>query len=91
MSNIDLCGVPRCRRPRMLLYAAKRNGERTAQPIGVCEYHWSKHCDEEDPFDLRGPDPAVPAIPTLTVPGQDEQTPAKVERSEPDPNPTSDP
>lgn len=45
------CDVKRCRRVTLLTYAAF--GPRRKKDVGVCEFHWEKHCDEEDKFDLR--------------------------------------
>jgi hypothetical protein len=45
------CEIKRCRRHSLLGYGAF--GPRRTKEVGVCEYHWEKHCDEEDKFDLR--------------------------------------
>ena len=47
-----MCDVARCKRPTMLTYAAFAK-EWKAKDVKVCEYHWKKHCDEGDTFDLR--------------------------------------
>lgn len=46
-----MCDVSRCKRGVMLSYAAF--GARRTKSVDVCEYHWVKHCDEGDKFDLR--------------------------------------
>jgi hypothetical protein len=45
------CDVKRCRRPMLISYAAF--GARRTKDVSVCQYHWDKHCDDEDKFDLR--------------------------------------
>jgi hypothetical protein len=45
------CDVSRCKRPMLLSYAAF--GARRTKDASVCQYHWEKHCDDEDKFDLR--------------------------------------
>ncbi len=45
------CDVKRCRRASFLGYTAF--GPRRKKEVDVCEYHWEKHCDEGDKFDLR--------------------------------------
>ena len=45
------CDIKRCRRFSIVMYAAF--GPRRTKEVGVCEYHWGKHCDEGDAFDLR--------------------------------------
>jgi len=47
----DKCEVKRCRRSVLLIYSAF--GPRRNKDVSVCEYHWGKHCDEGDAFDLR--------------------------------------
>ena len=47
-----MCDVPRCKRPIMLTYASFKE-EWKVKDVKVCEYHWHKHCDDKDPFDLR--------------------------------------
>ena len=46
-----MCHVGRCKRQTMLSYAAF--GENSTKDVDVCQYHWKKHCDEADKFDLR--------------------------------------
>ena len=45
------CDVKRCRKAPLLSYTAF--GPRRTKEVSVCEYHWEKHCDEADRFDLR--------------------------------------
>ena len=49
------CEVARCRRPMLITYAAF-NGH-TFKPktgeVRICQHHWSKHCDDNDKFDIR--------------------------------------
>jgi hypothetical protein len=45
------CEIKRCRRVTIVGYAAF--GPQRTKEVGVCEFHWEKHCDEEDKFDLR--------------------------------------
>ena len=45
------CDVKRCRRASFLGYAAF--GPRRKKEVDVCMFHWEKHCDEGDKFDLR--------------------------------------
>ena len=50
-----MCEVSRCKRPTMLTYAAfeePKKGKRI-KDVAVCEYHWQKHSDDDDAFDLR--------------------------------------
>jgi hypothetical protein len=35
----------------MLSYAAFGPGR--TKDVSVCDYHWSKHCDDDDKFDLK--------------------------------------
>ncbi|KKN92302.1 hypothetical protein LCGC14_0207930 [marine sediment metagenome] len=44
------CDVKRCRRFFYLEYAAFKKRTRC---VSVCDFHWQKHCDEDDKFDLR--------------------------------------
>ncbi len=44
------CEVKGCGGNTILGYAAF--GSRRNKEVGVCEYHWEKHCDDEDEFDL---------------------------------------
>ena len=44
------CDVRKCQRPSYLGYEAFK---RTNRCVGVCEWHWRKHCDDNDKFDLR--------------------------------------
>ena len=46
-----MCDVSRCKRPTLLSYAAF--GAKRTKDVSVCEYHWFKHCDDGDKFDLR--------------------------------------
>ena len=46
-----MCHVGKCHKPTMLSYAAF--GAKRTKDVDVCEYHWVKHCDEADQFDLR--------------------------------------
>lgn len=45
-----MCDIGKCKRPNMLIYAAF--GEGRNKEVEVCEYHWEKHCDDDDKFDL---------------------------------------
>ena len=47
-----MCDVARCKRPVMLTYASFKK-EWKIKDVKVCEYHWNKHCDDKDIFDLR--------------------------------------
>ena len=47
----EKCEIKRCRRISIVGYAAF--GPRRTKEVGVCEYHWEKHCDEADRFDLK--------------------------------------
>ena len=46
-----VCDVKRCQQPMYLSYAAF--GARRTKDVSVCQRHWTKHCDDEDKFDLR--------------------------------------
>ncbi len=46
------CDVKDCSKASVLQYEAFGPGRK--RQVGVCEYHWEKHCDEEDKFDLIG-------------------------------------
>ena len=48
---ILMCHVGKCNRPTLLGYAAF--GAKRTKDVDVCEYHWKKHCNEVDKFDLR--------------------------------------
>ena len=45
-----MCDVARCKRHPILSYAAF--GKRT-KDVSVCQYHWEKHCNDADKFDIR--------------------------------------
>ncbi len=45
------CDVKSCRKDSMLSYEAF--GPSRKKSVGVCVEHWTKHCDEEDKFDLK--------------------------------------
>lgn len=49
-SKHTMCDVKRCRRSIYLGYEAFINVRRS---VNVCEFHWKKHCDDDDKFDLR--------------------------------------
>lgn len=44
MKADDVCKVKNCRRPRVMSYY---------QFHWCCEYHWKRHCDEDDSFNLK--------------------------------------
>lgn len=46
-----MCDVGKCNRPPDMWYAAFGPGRN--KDVHICEYHWEKHCDEGDKFDLR--------------------------------------
>ena len=46
-----MCHVGRCKRQPYLGYAAF--GAKSTKEVSVCEYHWKKHCNEADKFDLK--------------------------------------
>lgn len=46
-----MCHVGKCKKPTMLGYSAFGAG--STKDVDVCEYHWTKHCDERDKFDLK--------------------------------------
>ena len=45
------CDVARCNRLSSLQY--EDFGPRRQKVVSLCEYHWEKHCDDEDKFDVR--------------------------------------
>ena len=45
-----MCEVSRCKRPTLLVFAAFHFDEHLE--VDICEYHWEKHCDDDDKFDL---------------------------------------
>ena len=45
------CDVARCRKPMLLSYGAFTS--KRAKDRWVCEFHWKKHCDDGNRFDLR--------------------------------------
>jgi len=47
-----MCDVARCKRKVLLTYAAFDKGSKV-KDVAVCEYHWKRHCDDDDSFDLR--------------------------------------
>ncbi len=46
-----MCHVDRCKRQTILTYAAF--GANRTKDVDVCQYHWKKHCNEADKFNLR--------------------------------------
>jgi hypothetical protein len=46
-----MCDVGKCKRPSALGYSAFGPGRN--KDVHICEYHWEKHCDDHDKFDLR--------------------------------------
>ncbi len=46
-----MCDVSRCKRVIMLTYDAFT--DKRMKEAEVCQYHWEKHCDEGDTFDIR--------------------------------------
>jgi hypothetical protein len=46
-----MCDVSRCRREPMLSYAAF--GPKRNKDVSICDYHWTKHCDDDDKFDIK--------------------------------------
>jgi len=46
-----MCDVARCKRDPILQYAAF--GSKRNRCVDVCDYHWEKHCDDADKFDIR--------------------------------------
>lgn len=46
-----MCDVGKCKQLPMLQYAAF--GPKRHRTVSVCDYHWERHCDEVDKFDLR--------------------------------------
>ncbi len=47
------CDVARCKRPMLLSYGAFASVSKRAKDVQVCEFHWKKHCNDGDKFDLR--------------------------------------
>lgn len=45
-----MCDVTKCNRPTSLGYSAFGPGKN--KDVSICEYHWEKHCDEKDKFDI---------------------------------------
>lgn len=46
-----MCDVAKCKREPMLGYSAF--GPKRNKDVRICEYHWEKHCDDNDKFDIR--------------------------------------
>ncbi len=46
-----MCDVKRCNRPSILGYSAF--GPKRNKDVSICEYHWEKHCDDDDKFDIK--------------------------------------
>jgi len=46
-----MCDVTRCKRDPIMGYSAFVPDRK--KDVRICEYHWEKHCDDEDKFDIR--------------------------------------
>ena len=46
-----MCDVTKCNRGPILGYSAF--GPRSKKDVSICEYHWKKHCDDDDKFDIK--------------------------------------
>jgi len=46
-----MCDVARCKRPSILGYEAFGPGR--SKSVSICDFHWTKHCDDDDKFDIR--------------------------------------
>ena len=46
-----MCDIAKCKREPILGYSAF--GPKRNKDVSVCQYHWEKHCDDEDKFDIR--------------------------------------
>ena len=47
MKNEDLCQVRRCRTVATIFYVT------AGRTPGVCDHHWTQHCDDDHRLDLR--------------------------------------
>ena len=46
-----MCDVSRCKRVPLLGYSAF--GPQQTKDVDICNYHWEKHCDYADKFDIK--------------------------------------
>lgn len=44
------CDIRKCKRQMLLSYAAF--GAKRTKDVNICEEHWTKHCDDNDKFDI---------------------------------------
>ena len=43
----DICEIKRCKREADMTYWHNADKKR------ICDYHWERHCDDNDKFDLK--------------------------------------
>ncbi len=46
-----MCDVTHCKKETAIGYSAFGPGRK--KDVDICEFHWEKHCDDDDKFDIR--------------------------------------
>lgn len=46
-----MCDINRCKRHPILSYTAF--GGKRKKDVSICQWHWDKHCNGTDKFDIR--------------------------------------